>query len=64
MTFTTKEFPGRSFEDFGEYEKAKEERLNILRELKNPSELSVEIEVGQDEQQKSEVLPLPDKEHT
>ncbi len=64
MSFTAKEFPGRTFDDFEEYEAAKKRRLDILRELKHPSELSVEISVGEDQQEKREVITLPNKEHT
>ncbi len=60
MTFTTKEFPGRTFDDFDEYDKAKKERLRIRRELNNPSELSVEINVGEDQQKEREILPKSD----
>lgn len=45
MSFTTEEFPGRSFESFDEYHQAKKERNRILRELSNPKSINVEIEI-------------------
>jgi uncharacterized membrane protein len=51
----TEDFPGRSFESFDEYLRAKKERDKLIKDLNNPKDLKVEISIEQEEGESGQV---------
>jgi hypothetical protein len=48
VSFITEDFPGRSFETFEEYLRAKKDRERLVEELEDPKGLKVEISIEQE----------------
>ncbi len=61
MSFTSRDFPGRSFATKDEYEQAKQEKKSIEKSIRQPPDIEAELE---DPWEEGESPPLDGQEHS